>query len=143
MVLFVSLISCEEDSNVRIKNKILLNEINLLISRLDDNKPCKSEYLVVQFEKDEIDISNTEPFISQDLIGVSYLNKSKIYFYSKNNYFTNYISINFKITNFKIDKNYSCGCEPPMGTTLLIYENDSSKLTKWSLQDEKSNKKGN
>lgn len=127
------LFSCNNYVNFEIKNKTLKNEITSLIARINNNKPCKSDNIIVRFEKTKIYISNAKPVLSIDLVGVYDLNKSKIYFYSKNDYYENYIGINFKVNNFEIDKNYTSGCEPPMGVTLLIDRKDKNRLTKWEL----------
>lgn len=127
------LFSCNSEGNIEIKNKTLKNEIISLIIRIDNNKPCKSDNITVRFEKTKIYISNAKPVLSIDLVGVYNLNKSKIYFYSKNDYYENYIGIIFKVDNFEIDENYTSVCEPPMGVTLLIDRRDKNRLTKWEL----------
>lgn len=128
------LFSCNsEGGNIEIKNKALKNEIISLITRIDNNKPCKSDNITVRFEKTKIYLSNAKPVLSIDLVGVYDLNKSKIYFYSKYDYYKNYIDIDFRVNKYKIDKIVSSSCEPPMGSVLLIDEKNENRLTKWEL----------
>jgi hypothetical protein len=127
------LFSCNSEGNIEIKNKTLKNEIISLITRIDNNKPCKSDNIIVRFEKTKIYISNAKPVLSIDLVGICDLNKSKIYLYSKYDYYKNYIDIDFRVNKYKIDKNVSSSCEPPMGSVLLIDKKNENRLTKWEL----------
>jgi len=128
IILLFFFISCEKEENLKIINQNLVLELKSFIKEVDENSPCKSDYITIRISENEIKMANYQPELSEDFIGMIEFDKSKIYLFSSNDY-SNYVKVIYgkkKEKEKKLESKESC--DPPMYRILLIDKRDKNKF---------------
>jgi hypothetical protein len=129
LVFFLLLfLSCDHEDNIEITNKNLIIELNQFVKKIDQNSPCKSNYITIHFKKNEIEMSNYRPLFTNKFMGTCRFNKSKIFFISDVDC-SNYVLVkNKNISSYK-DITPLNSCDPPMYRILIIDKENKNKFT--------------